>query len=620
MNLKEIKQLTDNFQNLDSWKEWVENSSLEELKKLHPSTFSRLPKEFQYFWILERFKKTHNNRYNYSRLTLNWFKKNYKNKYTKIPIVCPIHGEFYQMTTAHLSGQGCPQCQKENLKLSYQKFIEKASKIHNNKYTYPIREWWDKNYKGNKTKIPIICPQHGEFYQSVSNHLVGYGCLKCSKEQQNREQRLSYQEFLEKANKVHNNKYQYPFDENWWNKYYRNRVETKIPIVCPQHGEFQQSVNNHLSGQGCSICGIEKLIEINKLSYQDFIKKAKEIHGDKYIYPFNEEWWQKNYINNKQKVSIICPQHGEFQQDVYNHLQSHGCPKCFNNFSRGEEEIRKYIELLGFKTEKYRDSKFEIDIFVSELNLGFEYNGIRWHSDQFKHPKYHQEKSLYFAEKGIKLIHIWEDWWSYKKDLVLSFIRNQLGKSEYKIYARKCEIRQLKFKDVRDFLDKNHFQGAKSANLYYGLFYQDKLIQVLTFFNKKGYWEIDRFATEKDYSIIGGFSKLFKQFLRDVNPNKIVTFSAIDLNNLKDKSVYAKAGFKLVSITDPSYFYANPQTLIRYSRNHFQKHKLLNYNYLKLIITKLVEEKGNYTEREVMDLAGWYRFYNAGNFKWIWES
>jgi len=613
MRLSDIRQLTDNLTNLNKWKQFLNNSSLEELKSINSAVISRLPKEFQYYLILEKLIKIYNNRYDYSQFTLDWFIDNFGGSATKIPIICPIHGLFYQRINDHLNNHGCPKCAK-NRKLSYQDFIRKATKVHNNLYNYSFdNDWWCNNYRGMKSEVPIICPQHGLFYQKAENHLKGLGCPECANNK-----KLSYQDFISKATKIHKNRYQYPFNEEWWQENYKNK-DTKVPIICPQHGEFMQGVGSHLSGKGCLKCGYETMGDKNRLSYQEFIEKATQIHGNKYIYP-SLDWWKQHYRNSKEKVSIICPQHGLFHQQVNSHLQGEGCPKCGNTFSNGEEEIRRYIESFGFNTTKYKDSKYEIDIFIPELNIGFEFNGIRWHSDQFKHPKYHQEKSLYFAEKGIKLVHIWEDWWLNKRDLVFAFIRNQLGKSKYRVYARKCEIRQLKYKDVKDFLDRNHFQGTKSSNLYYGLFYQDKLIQVLTFIKKKDYWEIDRFATERNYSVVGGFSKLFKHFLRENNPDKIITFSAIDLNNLETDSVYYKAGFKLISITDPSYFYISPDKTKRYSRNHFQKHKLLNYDYLKPIISKVFEAKGDYTEREIMDLAGWYRVYNSGNFKWEWEG
>ena len=285
--------------------------------------------------------------------------------------------------------------------------------------------------------------------------------------------------------------------------------------------------------------------------------------------------------------------------------------------SEGEQELLQFIKSLGFNPIRYRDQNYEIDIFVPELNIGIEYNGIYWHSDKKKSKKYHQEKSLYFAKQNIKLVHIWEDWWINNQQLVKGFITNLLGKNTHRVYARKCEIKPISYKETKDFLTKYHFQGAKSSTLYYGLFYDGELIQVLTLLNKKrGVWEIDRFATKIDFSVVGGFSKLYNYFVREVKPNKTITFSSIDLNNIYQKSVYYLAGFNFVSYTEPSYYYISPDKSKRYSRNFFQKHKLIKYDFLKEIIEKIKSENNNkYTEKEVMDKAGWYRVFNAGNFK-----
>ena len=616
MNLKEIKQLTDNLTNLDKWIGWLKEQSLEKLKKIKSATFSKLPKEFQYFLILEKFRKVHGGKYNYSKFTLNWFIRNYKNKCTKIPIVCSIHGEFYQMIDTHLRGQSCPKCAKEKLsnnkRLLYQEFIEKAKEVHRDKYQYLFDErWWNENYKGMRyTKIPIVCPIHGEFKQIVSNHLVKFGCPLCGREKSINIHKLSYQDFIRKAIQVHNDKYQYPFDKDWWGENYKNHKQ-KIPIVCPIHGEFFQSVSDHLQGHGCPKCKNYLFNKHYKMSYWDFINKTRRIHGDKYKYP-DSVWWNENYENKNTKIPIICPQHGEFKQSVDSHLQGHGCPKCTSNYSKGEEELRQFIESLGFKTEKYRDNKFEIDIFIPELRIGFEYNGIYWHSDINKPKKYHQEKSLYFAEKSIILIHIWEDWWLYKKDIVKSFIRQKLGKVKNRIYARKCIVEEIDFRLAKQFLDENHIDGFTPVKLFIALKYENEIVSVISlkFWKQESRWEIDKFANKKDFVIVGGFSKLFKYFVSKYNPEWITTFSHIDLNNIKENVVYGKNGFKFVYITSPTYFYFD-DNLIRRHRRFFQKKRLLKmFDWATIKMT----------EKEITDKAGFIRVYNSGNFKWEWRN
>ena len=258
MNLKEIKQLTDNFKSLYKWKGFIKNSSLEELKLIKPTTISKLPKEFQYYLVKEKFRKIHGNRYDYSKFTLNWFIDNYQNNKQKVPIICPQHGLFYQRIDRHLRGQNCSKC-IGNKKLSYQDFIRKAIQIHNGRYQYPFNEnWWNKNYKNRHTKAPIICPIHSLFYQRVGDHLNNHGCPKCGKKSSTDNQKLSYKGFIDKATKIHNSYYQYPFDNNWWRENYKGKDNTKVPIICPIHGLFYQSVNNHLNNHGCPVCKSSK--------------------------------------------------------------------------------------------------------------------------------------------------------------------------------------------------------------------------------------------------------------------------------------------------------------------------------------------------------------------------
>ena len=192
-------------------------------------------------------------------------------------------------------------------------FIEKATKIHNNKYDYSKVE-----YTNNKTKVCIICPEHGEFWQTPHNHLKGYGCSSCGKSI-----RFSTNDFIKRAESIHGNKYDYSKCE------YAGSIK-KSCIICPEHGEFWQAPYLHLRGCGCPKCSGKDTTTV------DFVYKARKIHGDKYDYTKTE------YKNNKTKVCIICPEHGEFWQLPKHHLNGYGCQKCSE--PRLETEIRVFLE------------------------------------------------------------------------------------------------------------------------------------------------------------------------------------------------------------------------------------------------------------------------------------
>lgn len=252
-------------------------------------------------------REKHEGKYDYSKV-------DYVNAKTKVCIICPGHGEFWQTPTNHLSGKGCPTCGAENRSekksSTKEKFIEKAKEKHGDKYDYSKVK-----YITCDTKVCIICPGHGKFWQTPANHTQGKGCPKCKGDKLRERRTSTKEEFIKKANEKHNDKYDYS------KVHYVNNA-TKVCIICPEHGEFLQTPANHLVGQGCPTCGFENSLEKNSLTKEDFIKKANEIHDDKYDYSKVE------YVNSKTKVCIICPEHGEFLQLSSQHLRGAGCPKC----------------------------------------------------------------------------------------------------------------------------------------------------------------------------------------------------------------------------------------------------------------------------------------------------
>ncbi|MBR6517552.1 MAG: zinc-ribbon domain-containing protein [Bacilli bacterium] len=185
--------------------------------------------------------KIHGDKYNYSKVK-------YINCNTKVKIICPIHGEFYQTPQSHLRGSGCPKCC--GLNKTTEEFIEKAILVHGDKYDYSKTE-----YKGSITKVCIICPKHGEFWQKPNDHLHGEGCKECSKKYKTTE------EFIEESKSIHGDKYDYS-KVNYINS------NEKVCIICPKHGEFWQTPHSHLRGRGCPKCRqshLEKLF-YNKLT------------------------------------------------------------------------------------------------------------------------------------------------------------------------------------------------------------------------------------------------------------------------------------------------------------------------------------------------------------------
>ena len=311
-------------------------------KIVHPKSNKKLTTEE----FISRAKLVHGDKYDYSKV-------NYINAKTKICIICPVHGEFWTLPSIHLSGHKCPKC-VGGVKLSKEDFITKAKEIHNNKYDYSKVD-----YKNTITEVCIICPEHGEFWQKPIHHIQGKGCPYCGGTK-----KLSTEEFIKRAKKIHNNKYDY-------SKVDYVGSHMKVCIICPKHGEFLQTPHSHLRGSGCPYCnkGI-------KYTSDEFITLAKKIHNNKYDYS------KVNYINTHTKVCIICPDHGEFWQEPAVHLSGCGCPIC--NESKLELIIQKllksnYIEYDQEKTFDWlkNDSYMFLDFYLPEYNIGIECQGIQ---------------------------------------------------------------------------------------------------------------------------------------------------------------------------------------------------------------------------------------------------
>lgn len=183
-------------------------------------------------------------------------------------------------------------------------FVEQAQKVHGERYDYSKTEYIDAF-----TNVCIICPVHGEFWQTPDNHLHKKGCPKCCGKNKTTE------DFIAQAKKVHGDKYDY-------SKAIYKGSATKLCIICPEHGEFWQTPDSHLIGRGCNMCGHDTVGKKKRLTTDVFIRRAREVHGDKYDYSKVE------YVTSDDKVCIICPEHGEFWQRSIDHLSGRGCPKC----------------------------------------------------------------------------------------------------------------------------------------------------------------------------------------------------------------------------------------------------------------------------------------------------
>lgn len=300
-----------------------------------------------------------------------------------------------------------------------------------------------------------------------------------------------------------------------------------------------------------------------------------------------------------------CCNCGEKFRDSIDDGRIPRCPVCFPKnraISNLEKEVAEYVKSLGIQLEENNrtvlDGK-ELDIYLPSHNLAIEFDGIYWHSElQGKNKTYHLDKTSRCESKNIKLIHIFEDEWLDKSEIIKSIIKSNLGFSN-KLYARNCVIKEIE--NAKDFFNENHLQGYKPGKNI-GLYYEDELVSCVTFgksrYDKKYDWEILRYANKLNTSVVGGFARLLKHF-RNNNPGSIITYAD---RRFFDGRVYEDNGFTFSHTSNPNYYYTDYEK--RYNRQKFQKHKLKD-------TLEIFDE--NLTEWENMQLNGWDRVWDCGN-------
>lgn len=291
----------------------------------------------------------------------------------KIKVICKIHGEFEIDRYSFKYGHGCKTCSKElmsnKLKQNKSSLIADFIKVHGNRYGYDLVE-----YVNSKTNIRIVCKIHGEFLQKPAIHKIGQGCPKCANNTKS-----NNLEFIQKANIVHNTKYDYSSVE-----YVNN--SSKVKIKCNIHGIFEQSPNDHLNGYGCPKCAGR-----NKTK-DSLINEFRGIHGNKYSYDKVE------LVSYYEKVIITCNKHGDFKQTYNKHLLGRGCPKCRSSI--GENKILKYLEdnKIEYISEYYDNNcRYKLPLpFDFRINIGKVFGLVEFNGGQHYHPvrRFGGEKSF----------------------------------------------------------------------------------------------------------------------------------------------------------------------------------------------------------------------------------
>ena len=273
----------------------------------------------------------------------------YKNSNTKVLITCPVHGDFSQTPHDHLSGSGCPKCKADKARLSLEEFISRASSCHSTHYDYSFVR-----IDNFDTLVKIICPVHGEFEQTPRVHLSGSDCPKCVEDKK-------YRVYAEDINKRLKNTKVKMINNSALN------MAEESNFLCSKHGEFKTTIRKALNSEssGCKECKKENA----SISFDEFIKRSKSVHNNKYRYI------GENFYLNK-SIDVICPTHGEFKTYKHNHIKGNGCPKCsainagLNSRLTQEEFISRassFNRLLKFEYGCYTKNSEEVT-FICDIH------------------------------------------------------------------------------------------------------------------------------------------------------------------------------------------------------------------------------------------------------------
>lgn len=377
-----------------------------------------------------------------------------------------------------------------------------------------------------------------------------------------------------------------------------------------------------------------------QIQQQTFIDLCNEKHNFKYDYS------KVVYVGCDDKITIICPVHGEFDQRAYNHKRGIGCPLCARKPATKPIKVAKsttapkqiIVPKIQLNSQQSNNTKQEvvdfvkqltnhpiiidddklikdqvIDIFIPAFHLAIDVECIYWNGELQGYGKQHyKQKTNKCNSKLVQLLHIWDIEWHTKPDIVKSRIKNLLLQNTV-VYARKCQVKELQSKEVRDFLSENHLQGAISSSINFGLFYKDELVAVMTFsssrFNKNVQYELLRFCVKNNFSIIGGAGKLHNAFLKQYKPTSVISYCDLRYGT---GNLYKQLGYQYSHVSDPNYFYFkrdNPVTL--HSRQTFQKHKLPD---------RLDIFDESLTEWQNMVINNYDRIWDCGNSTWIWKN
>ena len=305
------------------------------------------------------------------------------------------------------------------------------------------------------------------------------------------------------------------------------------------------------------------------------IKKIRDILGNKYelINVFTNTNKTDNYYNIKH---LECGKISRFNRQFLlsrNSKEEVLCKICnpiIYGISKGEKEIVSFLKnYIDNIIENKKIENVEIDILLPKYNIGIEFNGLYWHSNHYKNKDYHLFKTKLCKNNGIQLLHIWEDQWLFKQDIVKSILLNKIGHISNKIYAKNCIIKEISCIESNNFLEENHLNSGVDSNVNVGLYYKNILVSLMGFKTKN--YEMLRFCNILNTDVIGAASKLFNYFVNKYKVNNMVAYPSVDYNS---GELYQSLGFELIDIVE-NYQFIEKRSLARFDIKPHRKHFII---------------------------------------------
>jgi hypothetical protein len=326
------------------------------------------------------------------------------------------------------------------------------------------------------------------------------------------------------------------------------------------------------------------------------------------------QWLLEQHITLDKSITEIATDLGINYEVVTRGLKRYDIPiKYHGNDSSPERQLVDFVKTLTsdiVTSDRNIIHPQHLDIVIPSKQVAIEFNGIYWHSElQGRGRSYHLTKTEQCYKKGIQLLHVFEDEWYNKRDIVKSIISNKLGCSARTIYARKCKIVNVDKQQCSHFIDTNHIQGSVNNTVRLGLMYNGELVCIMTFSKSrysKHQYEMYRFCNIIDTHVVGGASRLFKHFINQYNPTSIVSYSD---KRWSTGDMYNKLGFTHLHDSAPNYKYFLNGTMRLLSRIKFQKHKLRNI---------LEKYDAALSEWDNMQSNKYNRIWDCGNGVWVW--